>query len=88
MKCFTAFALCSLALLSPQAQAQSGRVRTPVSERAAPDDKDTVRLRAEEVLLPISVRSDTGKLPTFLDRYDFIVSEDGKRQQVTSVMRT
>ncbi|HVF89430.1 MAG TPA: VWA domain-containing protein [Blastocatellia bacterium] len=88
MNCFTALALSSLVLLSPRVEAQSGRIRTPVSERATHDDKDTVRLRAEEVLLPISVRSDTGKLPTFLDRFDFIVSEDGKRQQVTSVMRT
>ena len=87
MKLFTSLAICSLLLLSPQIHAQSGRVRAP-ADRANPDDRDTVRLRVEEVLLPISVRSDTGKLPAFLDRFDFIVSEDGKRQEVTSVMRT
>lgn len=88
MKYILALALCSLVLVPPQALAQSGRVPNPRSERPNPDDKDTVRLRTEEVLLPISVRSDTGKLPGFLDRFDFIVAEDGKRQQVTSVMRT
>ncbi|HEV8483923.1 MAG TPA: VWA domain-containing protein, partial [Blastocatellia bacterium] len=82
------FAMCLLMLGAIQGQAQSGRVR----ERPAPPkgqaDKDTVRLRAEEVLLPISVRSDTGKLAPRLERADFIVTEDNKRQQITSVMRT
>jgi VWFA-related protein len=77
-------------LLVPLGRAQSGRVR---SKPAAPQqqgdkDKDTLRLRAEEVLLPVSVRNDRGKLPTRLERTDFIVTEDDKRQQITSLQRT
>ncbi len=70
-----------------QAAAQSGR-RPDKTEPDRKDDKDTIKLRSEEILLPVSVRSDTGKLPTYLEPSDLIVSEDGKRQKVTSVMRT
>ena len=83
-----AFATCLLALATMQSQAQSGRVREKPAPQQGQVDKDTVRLRAEEVLLPVSVRSDTGKLAPRLDRADFIVTEDNKRQQITSVMRT
>jgi VWFA-related protein len=73
-------------------EAQSGRMRTGPGASKKQDerkqyDKETLRLRAEEVLLPISVRSDNGKLPTYLERSDFIVTEDGKRQQVNTVIR-
>lgn len=70
-----------------QAAAQSGRLpdRTDPNKK---EDKDTIKLRSEEILLPVSVRSETGKLPTYLEPTDLIVSEDGKRQKVTSVMRT
>ena len=75
-------------LLSQFGFAQSGRVRSKPPTPQEQSDKDTLRLRAEEVLLPVSVRSDRGKLPTRLERADFIVTEDGKRQQVTSLQRT
>ncbi len=82
------FTVCLLLLAAIQGQAQSGRVREKPAAPQGQVDKDTVRLRAEEVLLPVSVRSDTGKLAPRLDRADFIVTEDDKRQQITSVMRT
>ena len=82
------FAISLLILAAIQGQAQSGRVREKPAQPQGQADKDTVRLRAEEVLLPISVRSDTGKLAPRLERADFIVTEDNKRQQITSVMRT
>lgn len=69
------------------AAAQSGRLPDQI-EPNKKDDKDTIKLRSEEILLPVSVRSDNGKLPTYLEPTDLIVSEDGKRQKVTSVMRT
>jgi VWFA-related protein len=52
------------------------------------DDKDAIRLRVEEVLLPVSVHSDLGRLPPNLQRTDFILTEDGKRQVINSVMHT
>jgi len=65
---------------------QSGRVR----ERGKQPDQqsDALRLRVEEVLLPVSVRTSAGRLPTRLDRTDFVVTEDGKRQVINSVLRT
>jgi VWFA-related protein len=66
--------------------AQSGRARAP--SKPVDSQSDTVRLRVEEVLLPVSVRTETGKLPVRVDRSDFIVAEDGKRRVVNSVLRT
>ncbi|HLG13683.1 MAG TPA: VWA domain-containing protein [Blastocatellia bacterium] len=77
-------ALVLIGLLAASVNPQSGRVR--IDQKS--DDKATITLRAEEVLLPVSVRSDAGKLPGRLDHSDFIVTEDGKRQRITSVMRT
>lgn len=79
-----------LSCAASSAHAQSGRNRaTPAPPRnQEKDNSDTLKLRAEEVLLPVSVRSDLGKLPPRLDLSDFIVTEDGKRQYITSVMRT
>src|SRR5712692_6689040 len=68
-----------------QAQGQSGRMRGQAKAPQRHDDKEPIRLRAEEVLLPVSVRSDIGKLPPNLQRTDFILTEDGKRQVINSV---
>jgi VWFA-related protein len=68
-------------------QPQSGRLRGPKPPQHR-DDKDTIRLRVEEVLLPVSVHSDYGKLPPNLQRADFILTEDGKRQVINSVTHT
>jgi VWFA-related protein len=76
-----------ITLIGPFALAQSGRIRSKPQTTETQGDKDTLRLRAEEVLLPVSVRSDNGRLPTRLDRADFIVTEDNKRQRITSVLR-
>jgi VWFA-related protein len=71
-----------------QANAQSGRMRGQSKPQQHRDDKDEIRLRVEEVLLPVSVHSDFGKLPRNLQRSDFILTEDGKRQVINSVMHT
>jgi VWFA-related protein len=76
--------LVSVALFDT-ALSQSGRIRP--NKGSSQDDKDAVRLRAEEVLLPVSVRTDTGKLIDHLSPSDLIVAEDDKRQQITSVLR-
>ena len=69
-----------------QVHSQSGRMRGQPKPPQHRDD--TLRLRVEEVLLPVSVHSDYGKLPPNLQRTDFILTEDGKRQVINSVMHT
>jgi VWFA-related protein len=80
--------LCLIFSFVTPLEAQSGRVRRAPDTGQEKDDKDTVRLRVEEVLIPVSIRSTNGHLPTRLKADDFIVSEDGKRQKVNSVMRS
>jgi VWFA-related protein len=82
----THISVLAIVLLIVPVLAQSGRVR----ERSKPNDdqSEALRLRVEEVLLPVSVRTNTGKLPAKLERSDFIVTEDGKRQVINSVLRT
>lgn len=75
-----------VAVVTPS-QAQSGRLRNQAPVRKPVED-DPIRLRIEEVLLPVSVRNNFGLLPTDLKQSDFIVTEDGKRQEVNAVMRT
>ncbi|HEX5735834.1 MAG TPA: VWA domain-containing protein [Blastocatellia bacterium] len=75
--------LCAASNLS----AQSGRVRTTPQPKPKEDDT-TVRLRVEEVLLSINVRDREGRPASTLTPSDFIVTEDGKKQQVTSVVQT
>ena len=77
-----------LIIIALCAPAQSGRVRGKPVESPSPEDKEAVRLRVEEVLLPVSVRSSTGKLLPHLGSADFTVTEDGKRQHVNDVLRT
>jgi VWFA-related protein len=89
MKGKIARAVIVFGLVGPVAFGQSGRNKAasqppPLTQQ----DKATMRLRAEEVLLPISIKSDTGRLPDRLDKTDLIVSEDGKRQRVTAILRT
>lgn len=71
-----------------QVQGQSGRMRGQPKAPQQREDKDAIRLRVEEVLLPVSVHSDLGRLPPNLQRTDFILTEDGKRQVINSVMHT
>lgn len=69
-------------LCSSPIVAQSGRVR-PQAQGDQP-----IRLRTEEVLVPVSVRTDSGKLPTALSPSDLIVVEDNSRRTITGLMRT
>jgi VWFA-related protein len=75
--------LCAASSLS----AQSGRVR-PTPQPRPKEDDPTVRLRVEEVFLSINVRDREGRPAATLRPSDFIVTEDGKKQRVTSVMQT
>ncbi|HJQ69801.1 MAG TPA: VWA domain-containing protein [Blastocatellia bacterium] len=75
--------LCAAGAIS----AQSGRVRTNPQPRPKEDDT-AVRLRVEEVLLSVNVRDREGRPAATLTPADFIVTEDGKKQRVTSVVHT
>jgi VWFA-related protein len=65
-----------------EAYPQSGRARQP-----AQPDSQTIRLRAEEVLVPVTIQTDSGKLPDRLSPSDLIVAEDNTRRTVTSLVR-
>ncbi|HKP87727.1 MAG TPA: VWA domain-containing protein [Blastocatellia bacterium] len=87
LKIRLASALLLVATIAAQSAAQSGRLRDQSPRRNQKDD-EPVRLRIEEVLLPVSVRNNFGFLPADLKQSDFIITEDGKRQEVNAVMRT
>lgn len=71
-----------LALIAAgDAPAQSGR-KLPSTTQQSKDD--TIRLRAEEVLLNITVTDSFNRQVTSLGRDEFIVSEDGQRQDISS----
>jgi len=75
--------VCCLAaalLLAATANPQSGR-KSP--ELDQPSD-EPLKLRAEEVLLNVTVSDPYGHQATDLRRSEFIVAEEGKRQQLSS----
>jgi VWFA-related protein len=63
------------------AAGQSGRRLPNTNQQGQPD---TLQLRAEEVLLNVTVNDDYGRQVTSLRKEDFIVAEDGKRQDINS----
>jgi Ca-activated chloride channel family protein len=69
-------------LLSLSSLAQSGR-KLP-ADGPKPERDDVVRLRADEVLLNVTVLDSYGRQATGLTRGDFIVAEDGQRQDISS----
>ena len=86
-----AFALWLVTAVVAESQAQSGRLREQTPQKPQGNrsqDDDALRLRVEEVLLPLSVRNNLGKLPSDLRLTDFIVTEDGNRREVNAVMRS
>ena len=67
--------------------AQSGRVR-PTPPPPPESDDTALRLHVEEVQLSINVRDKEGRPVSGLQPSDFVVTEDGKKQRVTSVVTT
>ncbi|HWO03084.1 MAG TPA: VWA domain-containing protein [Blastocatellia bacterium] len=80
----TRLALSSLlaaALVIPCVFGQSGRkTESPKSQ----DQDQTIRLRADEVLLNITVTDPYSHQATDLNKDEFIVAEDGQRQDISS----
>lgn len=81
------FALSIVLCAASNLSAQSGRIR-PTPQPRPKDDDPAVRLRVEEVFMSINVRDREGRPAATLQPSDFIVTEDGKKQRVTSVMQT
>src|SRR5437870_2363297 len=70
-----------LLLLIASAHAQSGRRPTSTQEK---NQDETIRLRAEEVLLNVTVTDPYNHQATDLIKNEFIVAEDGQRQDIAS----
>ena len=76
-----------LALTAGVAAAQSGRrlpSANPQSSNTGQDD--AVRLRADEVLLNVTVIDPYGRQATDLAKDNFIIAEDGQRQDIASFL--
>lgn len=65
------------------AHSQSGRKPSTVQQ---PGQDEPVRLRAEEVLLNVTVMDAYGHQATELTKNEFIVAEDGQRQDIASFL--
>jgi Ca-activated chloride channel family protein len=76
--------LAALLLLTSSGFTQSGR-RLPSSSPQQSSD-DVIRLRADEVLLNVTIADPYGRQATDLGREEFIVAEDGKRQDIASFL--
>src|SRR5215813_11651088 len=68
-------------LLAAAAYSQSGRKPVAGSQ---PDKDDSIKLRAEEVLLNVTVTDPYGHQATELTKNEFIIAEDGQRQDIAS----
>jgi Ca-activated chloride channel family protein len=79
---FYLFVLVSLLLITG-AHSQSGRKPSTVQQ---PGQDEPVRLRAEEVLLNVTVMDSYGHQATELVKDEFIVAEDGQRQDIASFL--
>jgi Ca-activated chloride channel family protein len=76
-----------LTLVAGLVLAQSGRrlpSANPTSANSGADD--TVKLRADEVLLNVTVMDPYGRQATDLVKNDFIIAEDGQRQDIASFL--
>lgn len=85
-------ALCLFVLGKVELRGQSGRKNAENAELAVPKtdsngQEEVLRIRTEEVLLPVSVRNDAGAPVSDLNQEKFVVFENGVRQQITSFNR-
>ena len=81
---------CVYAPFRGEVRGQSGRKTaesSPVQTDSKGQEEDVLRIRTEEVLLPVSVRDETGTPVGGLDQGKFIVFDNGVRQQILSFNR-
>ena len=75
-----------ICLLSASAAvAQRGRAPGPPDGQTT--DNDTVRIRTDEILVPVSIRDSSGVLVSGLSPDRFLVFDNGERQEITSFNR-
>lgn len=82
-------ALCLLAQVCLSVWGQSGR-KVQEAEQPSQDSSgqdDVLRIRTEEVLLPVSVRDEAGAPVGGLEQERFVIFENGVRQEITSFNR-
>lgn len=69
-------------------QAQSGRpTPTPTDSSGSIDDGDTIKVRTDEVMIPVTVRNSEGKRVEGLTPADFMIFDNGKRQEIAGFNR-
>ncbi|MEO6390739.1 MAG: VWA domain-containing protein [Pyrinomonadaceae bacterium] len=69
-------------------QAQSGRpTPTPPDRTGSIDDGDTIKVRTDEVMIPVTVRNSEGKRVEGLTPADFMIFDNGKRQEIAGFNR-
>jgi Ca-activated chloride channel family protein len=69
------------------ALAQSGRrLPSAAPQPGSQNPDDSIRLRADEVLLNVTVIDPYGRQATDLSKNDFIIAEDGQRQDISSFL--
>lgn len=71
-----------LLLLTSSVVAQSGR--RSINTKTEGEDSTLVKVKTSEVLLTVTVKNQYGRLATGLTQRDFIVIENGQRQEITS----
>lgn len=84
--CPLALVILGLLIGSSAALAQSGRQPLPDTQ-VNPDDSDIIRIRSEEVLLPVTVRDREGNRVDGLNPKEFMIFDNGKRQEIVGFNR-
>src|SRR5687767_2397540 len=86
-----ALLFCLLVLTTSAVYGQSGRTNPRVEDQTAPnpssDQDDILRITTEELLLPVSVRDESGSPVGGLGKDKFLVFDNGVRQEITSFNR-
>ena len=70
-----------------EASGQSGRQTDPSQTVPTQSGDDILRVKTEEVLLPVSVRDEMGAPVNGLEKERFIVFDNGVRQEIESFNR-
>jgi VWFA-related protein len=76
-----------LGLSSMAAYAQSGRQPAPPDPPGSVDTGDVVKVRSDEIMITISVRDSDGKRVEDLAPTDFMIFDNGKRQEIAGFNR-
>lgn len=69
------------------AEAQSGRQPILPAETPGQSDDDIIRVRSDEVLIPVTVRDREGKRIDNLTPNEFMIFDNGKRQEIAGFNR-